>query len=64
MPNAVLAGFINAVALNIVLGQLDDFTGYESEGSNRVTSAFDSLVNFASWSWPCSSSEPTPRWTG
>jgi SulP family sulfate permease len=52
VPNAVLTGFINAVAVNIVLGQLDDFTGYESEGSNRVTSAFDSLLSIASWSWP------------
>ena len=51
VPNAVLAGFINAVAINIVLGQLDDFTGYESEGSNRVTSAVDSLLSIASWSW-------------
>ncbi len=51
VPNAVLTGFINAVAINIVLGQLDNFTGYVSEGANRVLRAFDTLVNLASWSW-------------
>lgn len=51
VPNAVLTGFINAVAINIVLGQLDNFTGYVSEGANRVVRAFDTLVSLASWSW-------------
>jgi len=52
VPNAVLTGFINAVAVNIVLGQLDDFTGYESTGDNRVLSALDSVLNLGSWAWP------------
>jgi len=51
VPNAVLTGFINAVAVNIVLGQLDDFTGYESVGGNRITSALDSVLSLADWSW-------------
>ncbi len=52
VPNAVLTGFINAVAVNIVLGQLDDFTGYESTGGNRITAAVDSVLSVASWAWP------------
>lgn len=52
VPNAVLTGFINAVAVNIVLGQLDDFTGYESSGENRVASAVDAVLHVGSWAWP------------
>ncbi len=52
VPNAVLTGFINAVAVNIVLGQLDGFTGYSSEGGNRVTRAADTAVSVAEYSWP------------
>ncbi len=36
VPNAVMTGFINAVAILIILGQLDDFTGYSTSGPNRV----------------------------
>ena len=46
VPNAVLTGFINAVAVNIILGQLSDFTGYESSGSNRITQTIDLLKNW------------------
>lgn len=31
--------------MNIVLGQLDGFTGYEAEGSNRISRAFDLLFH-------------------
>jgi SulP family sulfate permease len=46
VSNSVMTGFITAVGVNIVLGQLDDFTGYEAEGSNRLLRTFDLLVNF------------------
>lgn len=52
VPNAVLAGFVNAVAINIILGQLSAFTGYSGEGSNRVFRAVDTLLNVSSFSWP------------
>jgi len=52
VSNAVMVGFINAVGVNIVLGQLDDFTGYEAEGGNRVVRAFDLLFNFGQVHWP------------
>jgi SulP family sulfate permease len=45
VSNAVMVGFLNAVGVNIILGQLDNFTGYEAEGSNRVVRAFDLLLN-------------------
>lgn len=45
VSNAVMVGFINAVGVNIVLGQLDNFSGYEAQGENRVLRAFDLLFN-------------------
>lgn len=45
VSNAVMVGFISGVGINIVLGQLDDFTGYESEGANRLLRAFDLLLH-------------------
>jgi SulP family sulfate permease len=52
VSNSVMVGFINAVGVNIILGQLDDFTGYESVGANRVVRAFNLLLNFAQVHWP------------
>lgn len=51
VPNAVLTGFINAVALNIMLAQLPDFTGYEGEGDNRVVRTLDTLMHVGSFHW-------------
>ncbi len=45
VSNAVLVGFISAVGVNIVLGQLNNFTGYEAEGANRVARAFNTMFN-------------------
>ncbi|UNK71573.1 SulP family inorganic anion transporter [Microbacterium sp. H1-D42] len=52
IPTAVLVGFINAVAVNIVLGQLDNATGISSEGANRILKAVDSFLHIWQWSWP------------
>ncbi|MCP4227619.1 MAG: SulP family inorganic anion transporter, partial [Actinomycetia bacterium] len=46
VPNAVMAGFISAVGINIVLGQLGDFTAYDSEAANRLGRAFDVVFHF------------------
>jgi sulfate permease, SulP family len=51
VPNAVLTGFINAVAVNIILAQLSDFTGYDAEGANRVTRTIDTVLNVGSFHW-------------
>jgi SulP family sulfate permease len=45
VSNAVMVGFINAVGVNIILGQLDNFTGYESVGNNRVLRAANTVLN-------------------
>lgn len=52
IPAAVLIGFVNAVAVNIVLGQLDHALGVEGEGPNRVIRAFDAVTGVLHWSWP------------
>lgn len=52
VPNAVLTGFVNAVALNIVLGQLAGATGYTSAAANRLLRAADTLLHVASFHWP------------
>ena len=38
-----VVGFINAVGVNIVLGQLPNLTGYAAEGSNRVFRAVNTV---------------------
>ena len=48
VSNSVMVGFISAVGVNIVLGQLDNFTGYEAERANRVIQALDLLLNLTS----------------
>jgi SulP family sulfate permease len=52
VSNAVMVGFINAVGINIVLGQLDSFTGYTSDGSNRVLRAIGTLLSPLQLHWP------------
>lgn len=48
VSKSVMVGFISAVGLNIVLGQLDNFTGYAAEGGNRIARAIDLLFNITS----------------
>ena len=36
VPNAVMTGFINAVAVLIILGQLDDFTGLQQQWAKQT----------------------------
>ena len=44
VSNAVMTGFLNGVAVLIILGQLGDLTGYRSAFSNRVAQALDLLL--------------------
>ena len=44
VSNAVMTGFLNGVAVLIILGQLSDLTGYQSAFSNRVAKALDLLL--------------------
>ena len=45
VSNAVMVGFINAVGVNIVLGQLANFTGYAAEGGNRLVRAVNTVIH-------------------
>ena len=45
VSNAVMVGFINAVGVNIVLGQLSNLTGYAAQGPNRVVRALQTVIH-------------------
>ena len=45
VPHAVVTGFVNAVAVTIVLSQLAEFTGYPSPRDNRVARAIDTVAS-------------------
>jgi SulP family sulfate permease len=45
VSNAVMVGFISGVGINIVLGQLDDLTGRQASGSNRLAQTLNHLLN-------------------
>lgn len=45
VSSSVMTGFVSAVGINIVLGQLDDFTGYDAQGSGRLARALDLLFH-------------------
>jgi sulfate permease, SulP family len=44
VSNSVMTGFLNGVAVLIILGQLGDLTGYQSPFSNSVARALDLLL--------------------
>jgi SulP family sulfate permease len=50
VPTAVMTGFITAIGVNIVLGQLSNFTGYDARGDNRLLKTFDVLLHLGDWS--------------
>jgi sulfate permease, SulP family len=52
VPNAVLTGFVNAVAVNIVLGQLPSLTGFDSGRSGRLARTLDTISSPSSLHWP------------
>ncbi len=45
VSNSVMTGFLTGIAALIILGQLGDLTGYESEFSNKVVAAVDLLLH-------------------
>ena len=52
VSNSVMVGFMNAVGVNIILGQLDNFSGYEAEGANRVARGLNLVFNLFEAHWP------------
>jgi SulP family sulfate permease len=51
VPHSVLTGFVNAIAVNIVLGQLDNLTGYDNQGPNRLSRTVDTVLHVSAFSW-------------
>lgn len=51
VSNAVLVGFMNAVGVNIVLGQLPNLTGFAAPGGNRVIRSLNTLTSPAMLHW-------------
>lgn len=45
VSNAVLTGFMDGIAVAIVLGQLGRLTGYDSDAGNRITQTLDLLLH-------------------
>jgi SulP family sulfate permease len=52
VPTAVMTGFVTAIGVNIVLGQLSNLTGYHAQGANRLLKTIDVLVHVGQWSIP------------
>ncbi len=52
VSNAVMTGFLNGVAVLIILGQLGDLTGFRSSYGNSVTRTLDLLLNLDQVHWP------------
>lgn len=50
VPTAVMTGFVTAIGVNIVLGQLSNFTGYQAGGPNRLLKTIDVFLHFPQWS--------------
>ena len=46
VSNAVMTGFLNGVAVLIILGQLGDLTGFQSTFSNNVVRSLDLVLRF------------------
>jgi len=51
VSNSVMVGFISAVGVNIILGQLANFTGYKANGPNRVVRAVNTFLHPAQLHW-------------
>ncbi|MFC8680604.1 SulP family inorganic anion transporter [Microbacterium ureisolvens] len=52
VPTAVMTGFVTAIGVNIILGQLSNFTGYQAEGANRLLKTVDVILHVGQWSIP------------
>ncbi len=52
VPTAVMVGFVSAIGINIILGQLPHLTGAVGHGDNRLSRSIDLLIHPARFSWP------------
>ena len=49
VSNAVMKGFLNGVAVLVIVGQLSNITGYHSEWPNKLGRAIDTLIHVGRW---------------
>ncbi len=49
VANSVVIGFMTGVAINVILSQVGDFTGYASAYSNRVIKTVDTFLHLGQW---------------
>jgi SulP family sulfate permease len=52
VPTAVMVGFVSAIGVNIILGQLPNLTGSTGNGTHRIIRSIDLLVHPAGFHWP------------
>jgi SulP family sulfate permease len=52
ISNTVMIGFLTGVAVLVILGQLGDLTGYDSEFGSTVVAAIDTLIHPGQWDLP------------
>ncbi|WP_435737885.1 SulP family inorganic anion transporter [Cellulosimicrobium sp. PMB13] len=52
VSNAVMVGFSTGIALQIITGVLEDATGYDPQGHNRLVQLGDWVVHVGSWDLP------------
>ncbi len=52
ISNAVMTGFLTGIAINTILGQVGDLTGYYSDAPNRVFRAIDTFLHPQNIDWP------------
>ena len=45
VPHSVMTGFLNGIAILIILGQLGDLTGYDTQGDNKIEQTFDLFMH-------------------
>ena len=46
ISNAVMTGFITGIAVQAIIGQVGDLTGYYSDAANKIVRVFDTAVHF------------------
>jgi sulfate permease, SulP family len=51
VSHSVTVGFISAVGVNIILGQLANLTGYKASGPNRVVRSFNTFLHPGQFHW-------------
>lgn len=52
VPSAVMVGFVSAIGVNIILGQLPHLTGSVGYGDSRLTRSIDLLLHPGRFDWP------------